>query len=170
MTERRQAFRREPIEIDLGDAVISVAPVSWLRRNDFGNEVLRQHSELLNEAVQIYVEESVDTALPQIQARFASKFQDPIILLQYGLAESEFQKVKAIAEDLTFEQIAMILLAICDVNKMEQLRPLLDPNSLTPTPLGGILSQMAEEGIDIQKTESGQDSSLQESTATESPV
>ena len=170
MTERRQAFRREPIEIDFGDAVVSIAPVSWLRRNDFGNELLRQHSELLNEAVQIYIEESAETEYPQMQAKFASRFSDPIMLLELGLDAATFQQGKALAGELTFEQISEILLAICDVNKMDQLRPLLDPNSQTPTPLGTILSQLVAEGDDTPKTESGQDSSSPASTETESPA
>jgi len=163
MTERRQAYRREPIELDLGgEVILSIGPVSWMRRNDFGNEVMRQHSEILNDAPRIYVDESTETAIPQIEAKFAEKFSDPYLLFEYGLAPITFEVVKTL--DLTFDQIVAILLAICDVNSMAQLHPLLDPNSLTPTPLGGILSTLAAGEIDTQKTESGPDSSSPEST------
>lgn len=168
MTERRQAYRREPIEVDLGgEVIISIGPVSWMKRNDFGNEVMRQHSEILNEAVHIYIEETATDAIPQLEAKFAEKFSDPFALFELGLSEMTYQFLKT--QDLVFDQIVAILLTICDVNNLHQLRPLLDPNSLTPTPLGGLLSNLAAGEIDTQKTESGPDSSSPASIETSSP-
>jgi hypothetical protein len=164
MADRRQAYRREPIEVDLGEQVIPVGPVSWVRRNDFGNEVMRQHSELLNEAMRIYIDESSDNAVPQVEVKFAEKFKDPYELFKIGLDEATYNRVKAI-DDLTFDQIIVLLLAICDVNNLSQLYPLLDPNSLTPTTLGGAISTLAAGVTDTQKTESGPDSSSPESNA-----
>ena len=162
MSDRRQAFRREPIEIDLGgNQVISVGPISWINRNNFGNEVMRQHSEILNDALRIYVDESVENAVPQLQAKFAEKFSDPYALFKLGLDAETNARVLQIGDELTFEQIVAILLAICDVNNMGQLHPLLDPNALAPTPLGGLIASLAA-GEDIQKTESGLDSSSQD--------
>lgn len=169
MTERRQAYRREPIEIDLGnDTIISIGPVSWLKRNDFGNEVMRQHSDIINEAVKIYLDENAENAVPQIEARFAEKFTEPYKLLELGLDPDTYKTLVDL--DLTYEQIVAILLAICDVNKLSQLYPLLDPNSLTPTPLGGLISKLVSGEDDTQKTESSPDSSSQESNETESTI
>jgi len=169
MTERRQAYRREPIELDLGEQIISIGPVSWMRRNDFGNEVMRQHSEILNSAVRIYVEETdTDVAIPQMEAKFAEKFSDPYLLFEYGLDADTLSVVRQL--ELTFDQIVAILLAICDVNSMAQLHPLLDPNSLTPTPLGGLLSELTAGGIDTPKTESGPDSSSPDLITTASVI
>lgn len=162
MNERRQAYRREPIEIDLGgDVIISIGPVSWMRRNDFGNEVMRQHSQLLNEAVKIYLEENIEDAVPQLEAKFGDKFKDPYPLLELGLDEATYLTVKEL--DLTFEQIITILLTICDVNKLDQLHPLLDPNSQAPTPIGGLISNLVSGEQATQKTESSPDSSSLES-------
>lgn len=163
MTERRQAFRREPIEVDLGGEVILVGPVSWLKRNDFGNEVMRQNSEILNESISIYVNKDAEVAIPEITAKFTEKFTDPYVLFEVGLEEETFKQVKAI-DPLYENQIVEILLAICDVNRLETLKPLLDPNFQTPTTLGGLLGLAVAGETDTQKTESGLDSSSLEST------
>jgi hypothetical protein len=160
MDNRRQAFAREPIEIDFGGGVIvSVGPVPWEQRNDFGNEVMRQHVEILNEAVQIYVQTDAEDAIPQLQAKFAEKFTDPDALFKLGLDEATYQQVHEL--HLFNNQIVAVMLAICDVNEMSQLHPLLDPNSLAPTTLGGIVSGMLGEE-DTLRTASGADSSSQD--------
>lgn len=165
MTERRQAYRREPIEVDLGGEVILVGPISWLKRNDFGNEVMRQNTEIMNEALQIYVNEDAENAVPHLTAKFSEKFTDPYALFDLGLDEETSKQVKAV-DPLYENQIVEILLAICDVNRLETLKPLLDPNFQTPASNGG-LTEMA--GVrDILKTGSGPDSSSQVSTETPS--
>lgn len=169
MSERRQAYRREPIEVDLGgNEIISIGPIPWLQRNDFGNEVMRQHAQILNEAVQIYLDETAEEAVPQLQAKFAEKFIDPYRLFELGLDPETYQRVKPLV--LYDNQIVEILLAICDVNQLGQLRPLLDPNSLTPTQLGGMVSALVSGEQDTQKTESSPDSSSPELTEQPSPV
>jgi len=161
MGERRQAFRREPIEVDLGgDRIIVVAPLPWERRNDFGNEVIQQHVTILNDAVKIYVEP--DTNIPQLQAKLGEKFTDPVQLLQIGLDAGAFET--AMAEPLFMNQVVEILIAICDVNELEQVKALVDPNSTTPTVLSGILSDLLPGEENTQKTESGPDSSSADST------
>lgn len=166
MTERRQAYRRDPIEVDLGGTILSIGPVSWLKRNDFGNEVMRQNSEILNEALQIYVNEDAENAVPHITARFSEKFTDPYALFELGLDEETAQQVRAMP-NLFENQIVEILLAICDVNRLESLKQLLDPNFQTPTLPGGLLTQAA--GIlGTPRTESGPDSSSPELIETPS--
>lgn len=161
MTERRQAFRREPIEIDLGgEVVLSVGPVVWQRRNDFGNEVIRQHLEIVNEAVKMYTDP--DTGVPQLEAKLGEKFSDPETLFGLGLEEDPYLQLRGVS--LYQNQVVAILLAICEVNELDQLKAMIDPNLLTPTTIGGILSDLISGArTDIQKIESGQDSSLPDS-------
>jgi hypothetical protein len=167
MSERRQAFRPESIEIDLGDGkVISVAPVVWTQRSDFGNEVVRQHVEIINEAVRIFVDK--EFGIPQLEAKMGEKFSDPDILFKLGLTTENYEQVKDL--NLYMNQIIEILLAICDVNVLPQLKALIDPNSQTPTRLGGITSELMSGIIPTQKTESGPDLSLLESVEEPSPV
>lgn len=164
MPDRRQAFRREPIEIDLGnDVIISVAPVDWLKRDDFGNEVLSQNAQIMNEAVHVYVDP--DSGLPELEMKLAERFNDGRRLLELGLEDEAFKQVMAIPK-LYRNQLTEILLAICDVNELPKLREILDPNFLSPTLTGGIVSNLL--GAGTPKTEPGQDSSPQDSPTTTS--
>lgn len=159
MNERRQAFRREPIEIELDDGlVISVAPVDWLKRSDFGNEVIRQNTGILNEAVRAYTDP--ETGAPQFEMALAERFTDGRELLRLGLDEETFTRVMAIPM-LYQNQLVEILLAICDVNELKKLREILDPNFESQTGAGTMLSTLAE--VISLKTESGPSSSPQDS-------
>jgi hypothetical protein len=163
MNERRQAFRREPIEVELdNDLVISVAPVDWIRRSDFGNEVIRQNTEILNEAVRAYSDP--DTGAPQLEMKLAERFNDGKELLRLGLDTETFDKV--MEKPLYQNQLVELLLAICDVNELKKLKEILDPNFQSPTGDGTTLSTLVE--AISQRTESGLDSSLQDSGTTTS--
>lgn len=164
MTERRQAFRKEPIEIDFGDnRTVSVGPLPWQERNDFGDEVIRQYLQILNEAVLLYVDP--DTGAPQLEAKLGEKFSDPQALMKLGLSEDDFKTVQD--PPLGQNQIVIVLLAIAEVNDLQQLYPMLDPNLETPTSLSGILWELVQEGL-TPKTESGPDSSSPGSEETPS--
>lgn len=166
MSERRQAFVREPIEIALSEnTVISVGPIPWQQRNEFGNEIIQQNVRVVNKAVASYINE--DLGIPQIEAKFSEKWDDPITLLKLGLDETLF--VMLDIPKLHHNQIAMILSAACEVNGLEQLLPLVDPNLTTPTMLGGLASGLTEIlEADTQRIESGLDSSLMDSPETPS--
>lgn len=146
MPDRRQAFRREPIEIDLGGQIVSIGPISWEKRNDFGNELVGQHARILNEAVKVYVDEA--SGAPQLELKLAQKFEDAGLLLQLGLTPEAKDQLP---QDLYFNQVVEILLAICDINDLPQLKQLIDPNSPSPTLLGGLTSilQAAEGDSDL---------------------
>jgi hypothetical protein len=166
MSERRQAFRREPIEVGLSeDKFISVGPVAWERRNDFGNEIMRQHVEIINEGVKLYVDP--DIGLPQLEAKLTEKFNDPDALLRLGLTDEVYAEVKAITP-LYHNQIVAILMAACEVNDLVQLIPMIDPNSQTPMTIGTLLSNLASGEETTPKTESGPDSSSTDSVETTS--
>lgn len=162
MTERRQVFRRDPIEIELGgDEVISVGPVPWQKRNDFGDAIVRQHIMMINEAVELYVDP--DTSTPQLSAKLGEKFRDADELFQLCLSEEEYAKLKQLT--LYHNQVIEILRAACEVNDLDQLIQLIDPKLMAPTTLGGIVSDLML-GQDLTpKTESSPDSSSEVSTA-----
>jgi hypothetical protein len=161
MNDRRQAFRRDPIEVELSpEVIVSIDPIPWEQRNVFGGEVVKQHVDILNESVRLYVDEA--TGAPQLEAKLEQKFTDPDKLFQLGLLPATYEQVKGM--NLYYNQVVELLLVICEVNDLPQLKAMIDPNSQTPTPLGGILSDLIAPGDDTQKTESGQDSSSSEST------
>lgn len=167
MPERRQAFRREPIEVELDpETSVLVAPIPWEQRNDFGNEIIRQHVEAINEAVRVYIDPS--SGIPQLEAKLTDKFTDPASLLSLGLLSGVWDSLKG--QPLYYNQITELLIAICEVNQLDQLRPLVDPNSTTPTALSGIISELLS-GLTsdtIPQIESGQDSSSAASIETPS--
>lgn len=156
MPERRQAFRQEPIEVDLGNGrVISVGPLLWEDRNRLGDEIVHQHTEELNEALKIFVEE--DQA-PRLEARLGNKLKDPFAVLRIGLDEKEYEKV--VDKKLYPNQLTQLLVTALEVNELGHLKPLVDPNSQTPAGIGGIISLLRQTEDDATpKTESGQDSS-----------
>lgn len=164
MSERRQAFRPEPIEIDLGDSILfSVGPIPWEQRNDFGNEVVKQNVDIINETVRIYTDP--DSGAPQLSAKMSQKFTDGGKLLALGLSEEAFP---LLPKPLFHNQVVEILLAICDVNGLDQLKALIDPNLQTPMMPGGLDSGLTAGIADIQRIESGPDSSSQDSAETPS--
>lgn len=140
-----------------------MGPIPWEQRNDFGNEVIRQHTEAINEAVRLFVNEE---GVPQLEAKVAEKFNDPTTLLRIGLGEDLYKE--AVSEPLYFNQIVALLIAICEVNEFTQLLPLIDPNSTTPTALSGILSDLMSGTTTTEKIESGDDSFSQEFPAPSS--
>jgi hypothetical protein len=163
MSERRQAFRRDPIIVVLDENhEVEVAPVTWIQRNDFGDELVRQHVAILNEAVDVWIN---DTGTPQLALKFSEKFTDPLPLLKTGLPEKTFKELKV--EELYQNQIIEILLAVLEVNGLEKFKALVDPNLETPTELGG-LSSLSQLGTDSNPTESGPDSSSPDLTALRS--
>jgi|SRR6185503_9500409 len=167
MSERRQAFRPDPIEVELekDGRLISVGPVPWEQRNDIGNEIVKQHTNELNEAVRIFVAE--DGTTPQLEARMANKLTDPFAIMHLALEPAEYEKV--VDKKIYLNQITAILLAIVEVNELEHLKPLVDPNASTPGSFGGMISTLLPtEDDNTPQTGSGQNSSPGASPATSS--
>lgn len=155
MSDRRQAFAREAIEIDLGDRVVTVAPVPWVQANDFGNEVVQQNVTILNEVAVIY--SAPDSDIPQLSMKLAQKWTDPRRLLELGLPAEEFEKIKSVS--LYDNQISAILVAAAEVNGLKQLLPILDPNLESPATLSGLVSALTDTAGEILQNASGADSS-----------
>lgn len=131
-SELRQAHRRKPIRVELEEGqVLEAAPLQWQKRNDFGNAIVKAYSDSINEAVKVYVEEGSE--VPQLEAKFYEKFQDPIKLLGLaypGVPAKDYGKC-------SWHQLVELLLAALEVNDLMHLARMIDPNFQAPTENGG---------------------------------
>lgn len=163
MPERRQATRREPIEIEVEDGrVFTAHPLPWMQANDLGNEIVKQNMEAANDFVHMWIN---DEGLPELQMQFQVKIKDwhtPLKMAFPEVTEEQWTEPAVLSAD----ECASLLLASLDVNHLEHIKHLVDPNSPTPTNLGGTATSPEPEG-NGQKTESTADS---ESTASPEPM
>lgn len=165
MGDRRQVHRREPIEIELDDGrVFTARPLPWLRRNDLGSEILRQNTEAVNDAVRIYTDP--DTNILQLEARLQEKIPDPWGVLKIGYPENKPEDF----QELDYGELIEVMVAMLEVNQLNHLKQLVDPNFQPPMPDGGMTS--SAEGVPEvgPKTESSQNSSSSDSTETQSSL
>lgn len=135
MSERRQAHRREPIEVELdsGD-IFSAVPLPWMARNDFGNEIIRQVTASLNEAVRIYTDPELN--IPQLERKLDERLIDMPAILSMGYPQVEADKFA----DLSWSEIVELIKAALDVNELSKLKRLIDPNSPSPDGSGGMIT------------------------------
>lgn len=140
MAERRQAHRRESIEVEVRDRVLEAHPLPWMKRNDLGNEVMRQYSEVLNSQLRAYTDKSLVSGpdgeggfVPQLHLYINDKIQDPESIVQIGYpgVDLEFLHI------LEYAEILELIYASLDVNLLHDLKDLVDPNALAPTTNGG---------------------------------
>jgi hypothetical protein len=166
MAERRQATRREPIEIELHDGRIFTAePLDWRRAGDLGNEILRQNADSMNELVRMYV---TDDNIPQLELKLRQKITDWDALFTLAFPNNkkeDFWQPRVLDTD----EAAALILASMEVNHLSHLNQLVDPNLEPLTPIGGIGSS-TESGAQMPgaKTESSLNFSSQESPVTPS--
>lgn len=155
MAERRQATRREPIEIEIqGDDRVFVAePLPWIQANDLGGEIVKQNADAFNHYVQMYVDE--DSGLPQLEAQLKKKLSDWNAVLRMAYPNVD-DKQWTEPRVLSLDECADLVLAALDVNHLEHIKHLVDPNSPTPMLDGGISTSTS--GEDGQKTTSTPDS------------
>lgn len=163
MDNRRLVHRREPIiiEIDSG-RVFEARPLPWLKRNELGNEIVSQGVAKVNEFVRMYVEETdLGKAVPQLEMTFVDRLGDyPKIM---GMAYPH--EDPSSFDDLSFEELLELIGAALEVNKLDPLRPLIDPNSNSPIEIG-LPEPSIGEVTDGLKTTSTPDSSSPESPET----
>lgn len=166
MAERRQAHRREPIEVEIRGEVIEARPLPWLRRNDLGNLVIREYTEMLNSTLKTYV--NPDTGAPELEMYLNDKVKDPVAILEVG-----YPDVK-IKDEWEWPELYELIYASLDVNDLDHLRALIDPNYQTPTTTGGKNSSgMASRLGDTLRQLSSPDSESQDSpeqTSSTSPT
>jgi hypothetical protein len=145
MPERRQAVRREPIEITLSDGKTYTAnPLPWLKAGDLGNEIVRQNADAANEMVRLYVQ---DDGLPQLEMKLKQKISDwgTVLVLAYpGSTPEEFDRYD-------IDECSALVLAALEVNHLTHIKHLVDPNFQPPMPNGGIVSSASGEDLIGQK-------------------
>lgn len=157
MAERRRAARREPItvELDSGDE-FEAHPLPWMDRNELGNEILKQYNNLTNLAIQSYVNEQ---GTPQLSIMLNDKLEDPEAVLKLAYPGVELPT-------LTWPEILELIYAACEVNGLEHLRQVIDPNWITPNENGGTNSSGDDnqEQEDSEKMPSMEGSDSEDST------
>lgn len=153
MGERRQVHRREPIVLTTEDGEFIANPLPWQKRNDLGEEVLQQNVAITNEAVKLFKDEGGSIL---VEAKLQEPLSDPHKVL--GLAYPD--KKPEDFEGLSFDEIFDLIHAALEVNHLERLWRLLDPNSNPPAENGGMNSSagevptpMGEIGPRIESTE-----------------
>jgi hypothetical protein len=161
MPERRQAHRREPIEVEVSTGTVWVArPLPWTTRNDFGDAIVKANADAVNAAVKLYVEDEGGINMPQIELALTQKIRDwkPLFDIAYpGYDPEDLGK-------LFFEDCIDLALAAMEVNSLSQLNHLVDPNSPTPMLPGGADTSGAIETTNGAKNGSSPDSDSTAST------
>lgn len=148
MAERRQATRRDPIEVEVDDGRIFTAhPLPWLRANELGNEIVRQNVESANDLVSLWMN---DADMPQIEMKFKQKISDWGPVIGIAFPDEPLEKWNE-PRALGHEELAECVMASLEVNHLEHLKHLVDPNSQTPLTNGG-LSSILGEGIGTKTT------------------
>ena len=159
MVERRRATRREPIEVELEDGRVFIAhPLPWMAANDLGDQIIQQNADAVNNTVRLYM----DGNIPQLEASLGVKIKDWQALLR--LAYPSEAEITSLSENApNRDDCAELILAALDVNNLVHLKPLVDPNSPTPTTTGGNDSSALAGILPGVKTESTPSSSSEES-------
>lgn len=142
VNERRQAHRREAIEVEVtGGKVFTAAPLPWMARNDFGDEVVRQATKSLNEYVKIYTDPELN--IPQLEAKLDERLTDPNVILLMIYPGNDVKDFIP----LVWSEIVELIFAGLDVNGLERLKRTIDPNFVPPTTNGGTPTSEAGETI-----------------------
>ena len=160
MAERRQAARREPIEIETADGrVFTAHPLPWMNASELANEVMRQNVEAANKLVSMFI---TDEGVPQLEMQAQEKISDWQSVFRLAYPNEPEEKWHD-PHDLSTDECASVVLVALEVNHLEHLKHLVDPNSPTPMPTGGTNSSQETEGNGT-KTESTPNSDSQVST------
>jgi hypothetical protein len=155
MADRRQAVRREPIIVEVRGKEYAAHPLDWIAAGGLGNEVIQQNTNAVNNAVRQYM----DGEIPQLQMALRRKMEDWDTFLRIGYPEAEKGEFEHYDLDECFE----LGKATLEINHLEYLIELIDPNSPPPTVNGG--TETSAEG-DGQKIESTPSSSSSDSVPT----
>lgn len=131
MAERRHVHRREPIEVEVeGIGIFIARPLPWMDRNDLGDEIVRQATESVNQAVRLYTDPELN--LPQLEAKLDEKLVDPVAVLKKAFPDAD----ESLFPMLAWEEMKAIIETSLEVNALERLKRLLNPNSPSPVPNG----------------------------------
>jgi hypothetical protein len=163
MAERRQATRRKPIEVEVEDGrVFTAHPLPWMQANDLGSEIVNQNLENANQLVRMWIS---DEGLPQLQMQFQKKISNwqSILRMAFPEVSDEMWTTPRVLDE---SECAELMLAALDVNHLEHIKHLIDPNSPTPTIPGGKSISLEPEGngAKIESTADLDSQDSQEST------
>lgn len=181
---RRLVHRREPIEVVFDDETkFEVKPLPWQKRNDLGSQLVHDNVEQTNKQLRMFVDPEL--SVPQIEAQLNEPLSDYPKFLILGLTEYD-RKGKATSapkreefDNFTFGELVELLSAILEVNELQKLKRLIDPNFQAPTESSGETSSAGMETIQAldrligAKTPSLPDSSSsdsEETTSSSSPT
>jgi hypothetical protein len=132
--ERRvKVFRRPPITIELDSGLELVArPLPWQARNDLGDMIMKDYIQAMNESLQALKKD--DDSPPELVGGLADKIKHLDEMFKAAFPDVTDESLLA---SLTYEQLIACLLAALDVNKLEVLKVLVDPNFHAPVPTSG---------------------------------
>jgi hypothetical protein len=125
--------------------------------NDLGNEIVRQNLEAANELVRMWVS---DSGLPELQMQFAKKITDWQTVFRMAYPDESIDKFNT-PNAPSLDESADLILAALDVNHLEHIKHLVDPNYQPPMIPGGTNSSQETEGESGKKTTSIPDSDSQ---------
>lgn len=169
MPERRQAHRRETIEVEIstGD-VWEVKPLPWTTRNDLGDIIVKQNQDSINDLVRLYYTDVDGTQLPQLELMFSQKIRDWLPIFRIQFPEAPVERFS----DLTFDDCVELAIASLDINGLGDLKNLVDPNSQTQVPSGGtgILGLLGMNGPKDEPSLDSESSASPEPTPLISPT
>ena len=137
---RRRVFRRESVTIELESGLELVArPLPWQQRNDFGDLIMQDYLKAMNESLQAIASE--DESTPQLIGALADKLRN-----LDGMFKAAFPEVidDDLITSLTYEEILNCIMVALDVNKLDKLKPLIDPNFQAPGLTSGNLGALAD--------------------------
>ena len=169
MTEGRRVTRREPITTTVvlggGKEVEFIAhPLPWRKRNDFGEALNSMYSAALNEELKIDTN-AEGVAVGLVGGFFDAHMDYPgLFTLGYSTYDDELNAIEPAAaltktfDQLDFDPMIEVLGAVLEVNGLERIAHLLDPERKVLRLTGASESANEETTSAGEKMESPSDS------------
>lgn len=159
MAERRQVARRDPIIIETSQGDVVVEPLPWMQRNDLGDKILQSYAESINSMVGAMSTDPETGRVSTGGAHFDDKAFNWDGIIDLALPSVD----RGLIDKLDITELRTCLLASLEVNKLESLGSMIDPNFQPPSQEG------REDQQDGQKIISLPDSGSPDILATKSP-
>ncbi len=148
--ERRVVSRHDPIIVEADDVSVEIRPVPWRQRNQLGTCIAQSYTNALNESLATNRDEAGNFTFDARPFESFFDYEAVLTMALPGVSKTEIDK-------LDFDGILTVLDAVLEVNRLERMAHMLDPDrrsapNFQPPP--------AEEGTsdDGPKTESSSDS------------
>lgn len=124
----RQTTRPTPRQITAGPDghVFTAAPLPWRKRNDLGNLINSSYMDSITEAIRAFTEDG--ERVPEVKVNFRESLFDweGVFKLSYPTEDAaEFEK-------LDIYEMREVLCGALEVNGLESLRYMIDPNFQNP--------------------------------------